>query len=169
MSARESAKSIRQRGVAERAQSSAASGRHEVAWELYIEHKLKPPVHFYETKGHPNKASALKRTEARGRGIDRCPDGCPCRACCRGNGIAVRLVTPSLTATIGAPVGRFFKAFAIDLPNSLSLRTVKGKNCLSGARTRRRWTPHFPQYTNATGVTAHVRAYNPHHPPRREA
>ena len=60
MSARESAKGIGQRAVAERAQSIAASGRHEVGWKLYVEHKLKPPVRFYETKRHPNKASALK-------------------------------------------------------------------------------------------------------------
>ena len=61
MSAREPAKGIGQRAVAERAQSIAASGRHEVAWKLYVEHKLKPPVRYYETKRHPNKASALKR------------------------------------------------------------------------------------------------------------
>ena len=60
MSARKSAKGIGQRAVAERAQSIAASGRHEVGWKLYVEHKLKPPVRFYETKRHPNKASALK-------------------------------------------------------------------------------------------------------------
>ena len=41
-----------------------ASGRHEVAWKLYVEHKLKPPVRYYETKRHPNKASALKRAPA---------------------------------------------------------------------------------------------------------
>jgi hypothetical protein len=64
MSARESAKGIRQRALAERAQSIAASGRHEVAWKLYVEHKLKPPVQFYEKKPHPNKASALKRALA---------------------------------------------------------------------------------------------------------
>ena len=64
MSARESAKDIGQRAVAERAQSIAASGRHEVAWKLYVEHKLKPPVRFYETKRHPSKASALKRALA---------------------------------------------------------------------------------------------------------
>jgi hypothetical protein len=49
---------------ARRAQSIAASGRHEVGWKLYVEHKLKPPVRFYETKRHPNKASALKRALA---------------------------------------------------------------------------------------------------------
>jgi hypothetical protein len=64
MSARESAKGIGQRAVAERAQSIAASGRHEVGWKLYVEHKLKPPVRFYETKRHPNKASALSRALA---------------------------------------------------------------------------------------------------------
>jgi hypothetical protein len=64
MSAREWAKGIWQRAVAERAQSIAASGRHEVAWKLYVEHKLKPPVRFYESKRHPNKASALKRALA---------------------------------------------------------------------------------------------------------
>jgi hypothetical protein len=50
--------------VAERAQSIAASGRHEVAWKLYVEHKQKPPVRFYETKPHPTKTSALKRALA---------------------------------------------------------------------------------------------------------
>jgi hypothetical protein len=32
--------------------------------ELYVEHKVKPPVQFYETKPHPTKASALKRALA---------------------------------------------------------------------------------------------------------
>lgn len=64
MSAREWEKGTGQRAVAERAQSIAASGRHEVAWKLYVEHKLKPPVRFYEKKPHPNKASALKRALA---------------------------------------------------------------------------------------------------------
>jgi len=59
MSARESAKSIRQRGVAERAQSSAASGRHEVAWELYIEHKLKPPA-FLRDQGTSEQGKRLE-------------------------------------------------------------------------------------------------------------
>jgi len=35
-----------------------------VAWKLYVEHKVKPPVRFYETKRHPNKESALKRALA---------------------------------------------------------------------------------------------------------
>jgi hypothetical protein len=35
-----------------------------VVWKLYIEHAVKPPVQFYETKPHPNKASALKRALA---------------------------------------------------------------------------------------------------------
>ena len=32
-----------------------------VVWKLYVEHAVKPPVQFFETKPHPNKASALKR------------------------------------------------------------------------------------------------------------
>jgi hypothetical protein len=35
-----------------------------VAWKLYVEHKVKPPVQFYETKPHPNKESALNRAFA---------------------------------------------------------------------------------------------------------
>jgi hypothetical protein len=35
-----------------------------VTWKLYVEHKVKPPVRFYETKRHPNKESALKRALA---------------------------------------------------------------------------------------------------------
>jgi hypothetical protein len=35
-----------------------------VTWKLNVEHKLKPPVRFYETKPHPTKASALKRALA---------------------------------------------------------------------------------------------------------
>jgi hypothetical protein len=35
-----------------------------VAWKLHVEHQLKPRVQFYETKRHPNKASALKRALA---------------------------------------------------------------------------------------------------------
>jgi hypothetical protein len=58
MNARKWPKGTGQSAVAERAQSIAASGRREVAWKLYVEHKLKPPVRFYETKPHPNKASA---------------------------------------------------------------------------------------------------------------
>jgi len=61
MSAREFPKDAGQRAIAERAQSIAASGRREVTWKLNVEHKLKPPVRFYETKPHPTKASALKR------------------------------------------------------------------------------------------------------------
>ena len=42
----------------------------EEEWEwkswrnLYVEHKVKPPVQFYETKPHPNKESALNRAFA---------------------------------------------------------------------------------------------------------
>lgn len=61
MSAREWAKGMGQHAVAERAQSIAASGRYEVTWKLYVEHKLKPVVQFYEKRPHPNMASALKR------------------------------------------------------------------------------------------------------------
>jgi hypothetical protein len=64
MSTRDWAKGIGQRAIAERALSIAASGRREVAWKLYVEHKLKPPVQFYEKKPHPSKASALKRALA---------------------------------------------------------------------------------------------------------
>ena len=64
MSAREFPKDAGQRAIAERAQSIAASGRREVTWKLNVEHKLKPPVRFYETKPHPTKASALKRALA---------------------------------------------------------------------------------------------------------
>jgi hypothetical protein len=39
-------------------------GRGVVAWKLYVEHEVKPPVRFYEKKPHPNKASALKRALA---------------------------------------------------------------------------------------------------------
>jgi hypothetical protein len=39
-------------------------GRRVVAWKLYVEHKVKPPVQFYETKPHPNKESALNRAFA---------------------------------------------------------------------------------------------------------
>jgi hypothetical protein len=60
MSARESAKGIGQRAVAERAQSIAASGRHEVGWKLYVEHKLKPPVRFYETKRQSEQGERLE-------------------------------------------------------------------------------------------------------------
>ena len=35
-----------------------------VAWKLYVEHKVKPPVQFYETKPHANKESALNRALA---------------------------------------------------------------------------------------------------------
>ena len=35
-----------------------------MAWKLYVEHKVKPPVRFYEKKPHPNKESALKRALA---------------------------------------------------------------------------------------------------------
>jgi hypothetical protein len=35
-----------------------------VAWKLYVEHKVKPPVQFYETKPHPYKESALNRAFA---------------------------------------------------------------------------------------------------------
>ena len=35
-----------------------------VRWKLYLEHRAEPPVRFYETKLHPNKASALKRALA---------------------------------------------------------------------------------------------------------
>jgi len=45
-----------------------------VVWKLYMEHAVKPPVQFYETKPHPNKASALKRALAihrnRARGLE---------------------------------------------------------------------------------------------------
>lgn len=64
MSAREFPKDAGQRAIAERAQSIAASGRREVTWKLNVEHKLKPPVPFYETKRHSTKASALKRALA---------------------------------------------------------------------------------------------------------
>jgi hypothetical protein len=64
MSAPEWTKGAGQRVVAERAQSIAASGRHELVWKLYVEHGLKPRVQFYETRRHPNKASALTRALA---------------------------------------------------------------------------------------------------------
>lgn len=35
-----------------------------MAWKLYVEHRVKPPVQFYETKPHPNKESALNRAFA---------------------------------------------------------------------------------------------------------
>ena len=35
-----------------------------MVWKLYMEHAVKPPVQFFETKPHPNKASALKRALA---------------------------------------------------------------------------------------------------------
>jgi hypothetical protein len=35
-----------------------------VAWKLYVEHKVSPPVRLFETKPHPNKESALNRALA---------------------------------------------------------------------------------------------------------
>ncbi len=35
-----------------------------MAWKLYVEHRVRPPVQFYETKPHPNKQSALNRALA---------------------------------------------------------------------------------------------------------
>ena len=35
-----------------------------MAWKLYVEHKVRPPVQFYEKKPHPNKESALNRAFA---------------------------------------------------------------------------------------------------------
>jgi hypothetical protein len=35
-----------------------------VAWKLYVEHKVRPPVRFYETKPHPHKENALNRAFA---------------------------------------------------------------------------------------------------------
>ena len=32
-----------------------------MAWKLYVEHKVSPPVQFFETKPHLNKESALNR------------------------------------------------------------------------------------------------------------
>jgi hypothetical protein len=43
---------------------SVKVGARVVVWKLYVEHAVKPPVQFYETKPHPNKASALKRALA---------------------------------------------------------------------------------------------------------
>ena len=64
MNTRDWVKGIGQRAIAGRALSIAASGRNEVAWKLYVEHKVKPLVQFYEKKPHPSKASALKRALA---------------------------------------------------------------------------------------------------------
>jgi len=63
MSAREG-ENARQRAMAQRAQSIAASGRRELTWKLFVENKLKPPVQFYETKRHPTYREALKRALA---------------------------------------------------------------------------------------------------------
>jgi hypothetical protein len=58
--ARKWPKGTGQSAVVERAWSIAASGRRQVAWKLYVEHKLKPPVQVLRDKATSEQGNRLE-------------------------------------------------------------------------------------------------------------